>query len=118
MKIEQKEEDIDILMNEQFMPFVHFIFQASPNSPSLRTFLKEQSGIVGKLHFSWIDIPTSSLVRVSKQILSFDQETNDLASQNTCNDKIIDKVKKIYEIHDKKSLYFNEFLAICDIVKI
>ena len=105
-------------MNEQFMSFVHFIFQASPSSPSLKTFLKEQSDIVGKLHFSWVDIPTPSLIRVAKQILSFDQEINDLALESHSDDKLIEKVKKIYELHSKKSQYFNEFLAICDIVKV
>jgi len=100
------------------MSYVHFIFQASPKSSSLRTFLKEQSDIIGKLHFSWIDIPTLSLVRVAKQILSFDQEMNNIGDQSSCNDKIIDKVKKIYEIHNKENQYFNQFLAICEIVKI
>lgn len=96
LKIQQKEEDIDLLMNEQFMSFVHFIFQASPSSPLLKTFLKEQSDIVGKLHFSWVDIPKPSLVRVAKQILSFDQEINDLALESHNDDKLIDKAKKIY----------------------
>jgi hypothetical protein len=53
-------------MNEKFMSYAHFIFQVSPISPSLRIFLKEQSDVVGKLHFSWVDIPTPSVVRVAK----------------------------------------------------
>jgi len=74
LKQEQKEEDLDILMMEQFMSLAHFILQTSPLSGNLRAFLKTKADIVGKLHFSWIDIPGTSLVNVSKQILSFDQE--------------------------------------------
>jgi hypothetical protein len=55
------------------MTYAHFVFQSSPLSPKLKPFLKEQSDIVGKLHFSWVDMPESSLVKVAKQVLSFDQ---------------------------------------------
>ena len=72
---EQKEDDIEVLMAEQFMTYTHFMLQASPVDSGLRTFLKNQPDIVGKLHFSWVDIPQLSLVKVAKQILSFDQES-------------------------------------------
>ena len=55
------------------MLYAHFVFQCSPLSDSLKPFLKEKSDIVGKLQFTWVDMPEASLVKVSKQILSFDQ---------------------------------------------
>ena len=58
-------------MAEKFMTFAHFILQAQP-SPKLRSFLKRYHDIVGQLNFCWIDIPESSIVSVTKQILTFD----------------------------------------------
>lgn len=78
LKNEQKEEDIEMLMCQNFMMYSHFVFQSSPLSEKLIPFLKTQSDIVGKLHFSWVDMPEASLVKVSKQILSFDQEIDKL----------------------------------------
>ena len=60
------------------MMYSHFVLQSSPLSEKLIPFLKTQSDIVGKLHFSWVDMPEASLVKVSKQILSFDQEIDKL----------------------------------------
>jgi hypothetical protein len=70
---EQKEEDIEALMAEQFMNFAHFVFQAAPTSPQLRQFLARQHDIVGQLQFCWVDIPQESILKVARQILSFDQ---------------------------------------------
>lgn len=70
---EQREEDIETLMAEQFMNFAHFVFQASPTSSQLKQFLSRQHDILGQLQFCWVDIPQESIFKVAKQILSFDQ---------------------------------------------
>lgn len=96
LKQEQKEEDIDMIMTEQFMSYAHFILQTSPLAHNLKDFLKKQSDIVGKMHFSWVDIPEASLVKVSKQILSFDQEIDKLSLEGHDDETLIEKVRKIY----------------------
>jgi hypothetical protein len=70
------------------MTYAHFVLQSSPLDPHLKSFLGKQHDIVGKLHFSWIDIPETSLFKVSKQILSFDQELDQLNLEN-CNDDVL-----------------------------
>jgi hypothetical protein len=73
LRPEQKEEDIETLMAEQFMNFAHFVFQARPTSDKLKAFISKENDIVGQLQFNWIDIPQESILKVAKQILSFDQ---------------------------------------------
>ena len=58
------------------MNYAHFVFQAKPTSEKLKTFISKENDIVGQLQFKWIDIPQESILKVAKQILSFDQETN------------------------------------------
>jgi hypothetical protein len=106
-----------MLMMEQFMSFAHFILQTSPLAPNLKTFLKNKSDIVGKLHFSWIDIPETSLVKVSKQILSFDQEMEKLKPEGHDDHSLVEKVNKIYGAQKADNMYFNDFLVICENVK-
>lgn len=55
------------------MNYAHFIFHSHPNSPQLKQFIQKETDIVGQLYFSWIDIPQESILKVAKQILSFDQ---------------------------------------------
>jgi hypothetical protein len=55
------------------MNFAHFIFHAHPTSEKLKEFISKETDIIGQLHFSWIDIPQESILKVAKQILSFDQ---------------------------------------------
>lgn len=71
------------------MAYSHFVMQSNPFSPELKQFLKKQNDIVGKMHFTWIDIPECSLSKVSKQILSFDEEINELAPETYSDDKLI-----------------------------
>ncbi len=55
------------------MNYAHFIFHSHPASPKLKQFIAKEADIVGHLHFSWVDIPQESIIKVGKQILSFDQ---------------------------------------------
>jgi hypothetical protein len=58
------------------MNYAHFVFQAKPTSEKLKKFISKENDIVGQLQFNWIDIPQESVLKVAKQILSFDQETS------------------------------------------
>lgn len=96
------------------MTFAHFVLQASPSSPKARRFLQQQPDIVGKLHYSWVDLPEASLVKVAKQILSFDQE-GELDGHS--DEKLIEKVRKVYWSQGAEARYFNDFLTVCEVVK-
>lgn len=102
-----------MLMMEQFMNYAHFILQTSPVASNLKKFIKNNSDIVGKLHFSWLDIPQDSLVKVSKQILSFDQEIDKLSLEGHDDEVLIEKVRKIYSTLKDEKRYFNDLLVIC-----
>lgn len=54
------------------MNYAHFIFYSHPTSQKLRDFVAKENDIIGQLHFNWIDIPKESILKVAKQILSFD----------------------------------------------
>lgn len=95
------------------MTFTHFVLQASPVSLLLKGFLKRQSDIVGKLHFCWVDVPQASLVKVARQILSFDQEVEEMKLKWHSDEKIIEKIQKICAMQAKEDSYFNDFLTIC-----
>jgi hypothetical protein len=56
-KSEQREEDVEAFMTEQFMNYAHFILIGDPASPTLRHFLSHNPDIVGSLHFAWLLLP-------------------------------------------------------------
>lgn len=60
-------------MIEQFMSYAHFILYGPPCSPTLKSFVKREKDIMSHMHASWVDIPLESVVKVAKQILTFDQ---------------------------------------------
>lgn len=58
-------------------------------------------------------MPESSVVKASRQILSFDQELEELKTSLHDDERLIDRVRKIYGSQEASNLYFNDFLSIC-----
>jgi chromosome segregation ATPase len=56
------------------------------------------------------------VVKVAKQVVSFDQEINELMREDHSDDKLIEKARRIHSSLAAPA-YFNDLLTVCEMVK-